>query len=352
MSTEGGNQRPIGSVEREESEDGMDADKSKTSIPRERCRRHGKGRLGEHPSSVYDDVLSADTDADDWVPSVPYLFVEGQTASVAAADLQSEDSDGELAVDLSHPVSHQEYSQTASEPSFDDSNSVVSLSIKLRKALVASEAAPGSYFLPARTLERTVTRESVREELGPRAEAEYYSRMVCPDPGDSHHSLRRIFAILVLIEQLHLIETFINESLDDGNLPLLLRERDDDSWLKTMYINGRELVSFCAWSQFLLDSFDHYQWFLLAPQFKFLDENGRIPSTKLPSRTILPFTSLETKTTGNYGTITRVAIHPAHHNFSDYIRVRFKYRARFIYGVQLTSRRKSRKPPRSLLSSV
>jgi hypothetical protein len=129
--------------------------------------------------------------------------------------------------------------------------------------------------------------------------------------------MRRIFAILVLIERPDLILTVVEERLDDSDLPLSLKRKDRKLPMKAMYSKTtryRELEHFSAWSQFLLECFDHYRWSLLAPKFSWSDDEDEIPSMRLADRAILPFTSIDKPSTlGGHGSVVRVAIHPGHY---------------------------------------
>ncbi|KAH7018990.1 hypothetical protein EDB80DRAFT_699630 [Ilyonectria destructans] len=138
-----------------------------------------------------------------------------------------------------------------------------------------------------------------------------------------HHgpNLRRIITILILIGQVQAIEIFIKNSVNDTILPLVVTsapEGDDftvlsegapdvDSTTLRQCFNGfhrRDVESFCL-----------QQKTIHVPFFQFPGETSNVSFYDLDSDCILPYTEVGQPTRGGYGSVKKIRIHPAHHNF-------------------------------------
>ena len=140
-------------------------------------------------------------------------------------------------------------------------------------------------------------------------------------------SFRRIFAILVMIQQPREILTFINNNITDHDLPLVKGR----SGAKGSYDLRRKVQPHTTlrclqhWSSFLVNSFDEYQWTLLSPFFS-RGNKGTVRFYPLDDRTILPFVEDSSRDSsfgndedfqGGHGSVFRVKIHRSHHAFHN-----------------------------------
>ncbi|KAI0538518.1 kinase-like domain-containing protein [Xylaria digitata] len=160
-----------------------------------------------------------------------------------------------------------------------------------------------------------------------------YVNYVCGSPDDRNKEenvSRKIFAILVLIDQVHTITTFFEKGIKDRDLPfrklatrvdpdpctLMIRETLDNS-------NPRIVTFLNNWRSQERRDFYQIQWQVLSPFF------GKPPGDsaalyKLDEQTIMPwvhigqeqngrYTALEN--IGGYAKVTKVEIHQDHHSF-------------------------------------
>ncbi|KAJ2894400.1 kinase-like protein [Zalerion maritima] len=192
-----------------------------------------------------------------------------------------------------------------------------SMSNLLRKSMVTTSNAAQQRFLPHGQIEKLITPENVRPEIqrhktlhgqGERIVYEIFNA-----PGR-----RKLFAILVLIEQAERFIDIISENLFDKDLPLSLRHTNKEE----APLNNFKLCQ--LWSPLTVDSFETCQWSLLSPFFSLnvLGKHSSIPHYIFKDPTVLPF--LESSSgvqaapcKGGFGQVSRVKIHSAHHNFPD-----------------------------------
>ncbi|KAI3336957.1 kinase-like domain-containing protein [Xylariaceae sp. AK1471] len=200
------------------------------------------------------------------------------------------------------------------------------LRIELREAFVRSVEPASSEFLPLDKLEQILSYAKVLQELEssfPGASTyvlQQTAGSICNAKG---HSSRRIFAVLLLVERTDKIIDFVNEGVYDSDLPLLLRRTEIKPFrlsIFTLANSTKPLNCLKGCSPFILESFERYQWYLLAPFFS----GGRNSDEKvlfysLQDKTILPFVDDGTSSSydGGYSQVSRVKIHPAHHDFAE-----------------------------------
>lgn len=211
------------------------------------------------------------------------------------------------------------------------------LADSIRAALVRAEAAgrERKEFLPIDALERIATKSSVRGEfarldsIAPH-KVDLYTDQVCdkittPQGSSSNKKTtrRKIFAILVLMQKLETISDFIDEGLYDNDLPFILAE-GPEKWLRELKTNRKRngnqqpVKLFKGWKIHEIESFDRYQWQLLGPYFVLnTKKHPKVRHYALDSHTILPFIEDEEVKPGGFGDVSRVKIHPAHHNGCD-----------------------------------
>ncbi|KAM5341794.1 hypothetical protein ACJ41O_014825 [Fusarium nematophilum] len=203
---------------------------------------------------------------------------------------------------------------------------------------------PGSKgFFPRGHIKRVLREHAVREELcqslsGPseeaiRAKADEYTNWICGPPRavgstSKPKSYLKIFAILVLIERVSCIGDFIAEEVDDSVLPLRrveVKARVGKFELRPRPRTSGRLACFKKWNQVQLMAFDDWQWTVMAPFFS-RAADGKVWRYRFPDSSILPF-SKEKKQPGEsfddqefeggFGKVSKVYIHPDHHNFFD-----------------------------------
>lgn len=186
----------------------------------------------------------------------------------------------------------------------------------------------GHLFFPRGLVEGLITTEVVVEALKDRkgelefmrpepisdAEIEKIAEDVC----SSSRSYRKMFAILILLEREWEIVSFIKDDLCDSDLPLsavpvggqgLLVKLRRKSDLTT------DLSCLRRWGPKVHENFDKEQWAMVAPFFARAKSN-RAGFYELSSKDILPWVEVNSSLhQGGYSSISRVIIHPSHHNF-------------------------------------
>ncbi|KAF7540978.1 hypothetical protein G7054_g965 [Neopestalotiopsis clavispora] len=157
-----------------------------------------------------------------------------------------------------------------------------------------------------------------------------YSRQVCTDfdaLGRSHTAtrekssgFRKIFITLVIIAKPESIVEFIDEGVNDLELPLTL-ELDIDQHHGTLKAKKLpEILNCCeGWSPLNIHNFHDYQWTTLAPFFGEKDKDEDAPHYILPDQITLPFTEhTAIAKRGGFGQVYKTRIHTQHHNFHDH----------------------------------
>ncbi|KAK9424292.1 hypothetical protein SUNI508_13745 [Seiridium unicorne] len=141
--------------------------------------------------------------------------------------------------------------------------------------------------------------------------------------GDHCDSRRMILAILILIGKTEYIDDFIRHGICDVNLPLKdLRKYDteDRSFPRKKPFHRRQdkpsadpLTSFAHWQPKEMQDFFKYQYEVLAPFFKI--GGDRVCFYRIYEKMQLPFLEYHHGQGGGHGTVWKVKIHPAHHDF-------------------------------------
>lgn len=212
-----------------------------------------------------------------------------------------------------------------------------SLGDELRDAYCDTESKQRSEFLPIDALDKIVTEDRVREEIGKFSEipSDGLDRHVqhvlgaSTVPGQTT-SRKKIFAILALIDKLEAIWDFVSEGIYDVHLPfekekaqspdgsrkgrLELSRKSDTSGSTRVPIRA-----FHGWSGAEVTSFERTQWDVHVPIF-FLNtkKDPRVRHYPLQESIVLPFVEDdEVKQGGKMGgfaDVWRVKFHPSHHN--------------------------------------
>ncbi|KAF5012783.1 hypothetical protein FDECE_1203 [Fusarium decemcellulare] len=123
---------------------------------------------------------------------------------------------------------------------------------------------------------------------------------------------RRIFAILILVEKVEMIQDLVGKGIDDTDLPFVF-ESGKPTWrVQSSQPNKRE--SFTDWPMKLAHDFSSHQHEIHVPFFKFPGDN--ISFYPLESNSTLPFLTNNQCAISGYSIVHRVSIHKAHHNYS------------------------------------
>ncbi|RDL36219.1 uncharacterized protein BP5553_06831 [Venustampulla echinocandica] len=217
------------------------------------------------------------------------------------------------------------------------------LGMSIRAALRESAAGGKEEYLPIDALDRIVTRSRVRWEL-----SRLDVKVVPPDKLDSltddvwkvaspsavpscsmskfpdkETTRKKIFAILGLMEKYPEIVNFIQEGLHDNDLPFILSNGPypGSRQLDRKGSDGklRPIQLFNKWRLSERESFNNYQWQLIAPYFHLSTKpNQKVQHYNFEEhRIVLPYIEDDEGKRGNaggYGDVWRVKIHPAHHN--------------------------------------
>lgn len=213
----------------------------------------------------------------------------------------------------------------------------VSLGDELRESLRETEGKQRSEFLPIDALDRIVTEERVREEIGKFSESsrDELDRQVQHVLGPSTilgqtTSRKKIFAILALIDKLESIWDFVTEGIYDVHLPFEKKKaQSPDGTRKGRLDLSRKsgtdgstqipIRAFHEWKGSEVTSFERTQWNVHIPIF-FLNtkKDPKVRHYPLQESIILPFIEDdEVKQGGKMGgfaDVWRVKVHPSHHN--------------------------------------
>lgn len=217
------------------------------------------------------------------------------------------------------------------------------------EALVKPYEEKNGYF-PRALLSSLVTVKCVLEELTnklrethPASLIREYARRICeecPQPSDDEDqrppkikSFKKIFVILVLIEKISSISKFLDEDVNDLDLPLSKAPKTGNGArfdLRRSCALDQSLECFEGWNQTHVTYFEVWQWSTVAPFFH-KGTRKEVQHFLLPNSVMLPFKTdsrrdenMDNKTEieGGFGCVFRVEIHQDHHNF-DLPKVRY-----------------------------
>ncbi|CAG1978794.1 unnamed protein product [Fusarium graminearum] len=208
-----------------------------------------------------------------------------------------------------------------------------SLEQQLRGAICQHAHKESKGFLPLDKLNEIVTEDSVSVALREcmqhlsHDEAKFHAKMICPRFQRNHMepSFRRVFAILAMIQQPQEVFALMENKITDHDLPLIKvpGEKKGRHELRRKFQPHRPLECLHKWSPFLIDSFEGCQWMMMSPFFSWEDKRA-VRTYYLADQTILPFIEDSSRDVdmeddedfqGGHGSIFKVKIHPAHHNF-------------------------------------
>ncbi|CZR58460.1 uncharacterized protein PAC_08352 [Phialocephala subalpina] len=240
--------------------------------------------------------------------------------------------------DTSVPSATVPAKEVAENDSDDSSKDEESLGMSIRAALQRSRSTSRERenFLPLDALEEIVTRKRVRLELANLPvilpeQLDYLTDHIWEvawlfrsESSSKETTRRRLFAILSLLQKEGQIVDFINEDLYDSDLPFVLSEGSRKG-LPQLNRKGEDgglhsIQLFAKWRIYEIESFDNWQWKLLAPYFQLsTTKDQKVLHYNLADRVILPFIEDEDgdDAAGQWrgsGDVWRVKIHPAHCN--------------------------------------
>lgn len=153
-----------------------------------------------------------------------------------------------------------------------------------------------------------------------------YSQNICghttyTDPvGNQLRSSRRsLFAILSLLGRTQDISRFLEERISDKDLPLRLNQSTTDNELSSTPCPETRKFKI-DWEDTVCDLFPTYQRYMVSPFFKL--KSREVPFHDLDHHAVLPFIedgedSDSRPRQGHHGTVWRVKIHPAHHDYYE-----------------------------------
>lgn len=208
---------------------------------------------------------------------------------------------------------------------------------ELREAYRDTESKQRSEFLPIDALDRIVTEDRVKEEIGkfskiPSDELDQHVQYVLGAstiPGQTT-SRKKIFAILALIDKLEAIWDFVAEGIYDAHLPFEKEKTQspDGSRKGRLDLSRKSgpdgatrilIRAFRRWTGNEVTNFERTQWNVHIPIF-FLNtkKEPKVRHYPLQESVVLPFIEDdEVKQGGKMGgfaDVWRVKLHPSHHN--------------------------------------
>lgn len=198
-------------------------------------------------------------------------------------------------------------------------------------------------FLPKGQLDSLVNEQSVRKELQriekthrktfplfnpPRSskDIQQLARKICPQTTEGmveafepiENSYRRLFAILLLIEQPYEIWQFVKEGISDADLPFMIFQAGNKITLVRNRAEGIRINCISDWRESTIDRFYEKQWSVLAPVFERALEEKRVQHYEFDDKIKLPFTywkRLQRASPGVSCVMYKAIIHQGHHNF-------------------------------------
>lgn len=231
----------------------------------------------------------------------------------------------------------------AGQPIRHDGEKNLRLQDRFYEALVKPHEEKKGYF-PRALLSTLVTVECVIEELTNKLRETHTTSVIrdyankiceeCAQPIDSEDhrppkikSFKKIFVILVLIEKLSSISKFLDENLNDLDLPLVKSLKGGNGArfdLRRLHAQDKSLECFEGWYQLHITLFEEWQWTTVAPFFHKGTCNKEVQHFPLDKSVMLPFKTdgrrdenIDTRTEieGGFGCVFKVELHPDHHNF-------------------------------------
>jgi hypothetical protein len=188
------------------------------------------------------------------------------------------------------------------------------------------ELQPFRYFIAVDDLRRLITVDSISAELA-RCNAEFGNHERGQEIMEKISQVAwKLFAILVYVEQGHRIIDFLDENIDDTDLPFVRSDETSTSVnfkLCSKKKSSQPIKCMLLWNQRLVNDFGRDQWCMLAPIFEYTDE---IEHYELDDNCVLPWIERSDRAIneGGYSTVCKVAIHPAHQQTKGFVKPKVK----------------------------
>jgi hypothetical protein len=187
-------------------------------------------------------------------------------------------------------------------------------------------------FLPIDKLESIIDIPVIQDELLRHGKDASLAQKVWGTKGSKSEltTRRKIFAILVMVDNVPAITDFIDEGIFDSHLPFLFRDgtgKRAGTWDVYRKLKGREgepdpeieIGFFKDWDDLKLESFKSNQWQVLAPYFSLVSKDNKVMHYNLDDRSVLPFIEDQKVDEplaqhGGSADVRRVKIHYSHQN--------------------------------------
>lgn len=196
---------------------------------------------------------------------------------------------------------------------------------RVRDAMVQLPQQDARQFIPRGDILRLITPDSVENFLSDhenecprfRKERSEIVNYVCGLEIRTSKPARHLFAILLIIGEPHLILDSLKSDVDDSNLPLAQSGLHTTS-LSLTREDGSLVTVFEKWTPAQRQAFYKVQWCICVPYFNYVPDDCMFidshPILRLHDSAILPWVEQDL-IHDNTCEISRVKIHPAHHNF-------------------------------------
>ncbi|KAE8443565.1 hypothetical protein EG329_001727 [Mollisiaceae sp. DMI_Dod_QoI] len=214
---------------------------------------------------------------------------------------------------------------TPKESPDEDISEGPTLEGKLWDARIAWPAGRISYFIPYDDLQRLVTIDAVLIEL--RRREMVFKETELQDKADEIlKTARKLFAALVCVSMGECILDFLNEGLNDKDMPFVRVELGNRNLgVGAFRLESRrqpkkvlQCMSSSKWGRSRLEAFNRDQWWVLAPIFKESkkeDKMKKVRHWELEPNRVLPFVEDNQSTSdnsGGYSEVWAVRVHRAH----------------------------------------
>jgi hypothetical protein len=277
-----------------------------------------ESRVGFHPSPKSSEELRT--------PREHFMNLETRNSSLPLPNRNSLHLPDSQSSTLSH--GHLTASETGPsvDASFnrdsvgDDSGEDIQSMQTLREVLCNAriEWPQGSfrYFIAVDNFNNIVTQKSISVELE-RCGTRFPNDQVRDQTVEKiRKSAPKLFAILVCLQRGKFITEFLDEGIDDSDLPFVRSDNTDKSGhfkLCSGKLPEHPIKCMTSWNQTHVNDFGRDQWCMLPHIFEYHDD---IEHYELDDNCVLPWVEDEELSDraieGGFGSVWKIAIHPAH----------------------------------------
>jgi hypothetical protein len=177
------------------------------------------------------------------------------------------------------------------------------------------------YFIPVDDFNRIVTPDSILLEVERCAMIFKSDEERLQIVQEISISAPKLFAILVILKRSRFIIEFLDEAIDDTDLPFVRYDNTSKSGhfkLCSRKTPDQPIKCMMMWDQARVNDFGRDQWCFLAPIFEYHDH---INHYELDDNCVLPWVEDEERShravEGGYGSVWKIAIHPAHQRITS-----------------------------------